>query len=269
MYTEVMLEDQNRKMLFNKIGGTYNRTRSADRRIVSELVWLLDLPKGTTIADVGAGTGNYSFALANAGYKIKAIEPSTAMISHSRQDLDIEWLMGSAENIPLRTGSVDGVVSILALAHFSDIECSFSEMARISNNGPIIIFTFDPEIGKITWMYKYFPFFWDLFSHIPTAQETVNILSGCTNRTARIIPFELPSDLTDNFAAAAWKNPHLYLDPEYRNNISSFRMTDPQIVDRSVKQLSSDLECGRWHEKYGPLLHLDKYDAGYCFILAK
>jgi ubiquinone/menaquinone biosynthesis C-methylase UbiE len=139
-----MLERKNKKMLFDKIGGTYNRTRTADKRIVSELVRQLGLQKGTSIADVGAGTGNYSLAMANAGYKIKAIEPSTSMISHSLKDLDIEWLVGRAENIPLRTGSVDGVISILALAHFSDIECSFSEMARISNNGPIVIFAFDP-----------------------------------------------------------------------------------------------------------------------------
>ena len=264
-----MLEHQNKKMLFDKIGGTYNRTRSADKRIVSELVRLLGLQKGTTIADVGAGTGNYSIAMAKAGYKIKAIEPSTAMISHSLQDLDVEWLVGCAENIPLRTGSVDAAISILALAHFSDIEHSFSEMARISNNGPIVIFSFDPEIGKRTWMYDYFPFFWDLFSDIPTAKEMVNILGRYTNLTPQIIPFELPSDLTDNFAAAAWKNPHLYLEPEYRNNISSFRMTDPQIVDKSVKQLASDLESGRWNQLYGNVQHLDKYDAGYFFILAK
>jgi ubiquinone/menaquinone biosynthesis C-methylase UbiE len=112
------------EMLFNKIGETYNTTRSADERIIN----LLGLQKGAIIADIGAGTGNYSVALANAGYKIKAIEPSDTMISRSRQDLDIEWFSGFAEDIPLQTGSVDAVVSILALPHFSDIEHSFKEL---------------------------------------------------------------------------------------------------------------------------------------------
>ncbi len=256
-------------MLFNKVGETYNKTRIADKRIISELIRLLGLQKGAVIADIGAGTGNYSFALANAGYKIKAIEPSAAMISYSLQDLDIEWLRGCAENVPLRTDSVAATVSILALPHFSDIVCSFKEIARILKNGPIVIFTFDPEIGKRTWMYKYFPFFWDHFYHFPTVKETGEILANCTNLTVQIIPFELPSDLIDNFAAAAWKKPELYLDQDYRSNISSFRMTDPSIVDNSVKYLSSDLECGRWEELYGEVLHFDKYDAGYFFILAK
>jgi ubiquinone/menaquinone biosynthesis C-methylase UbiE len=256
-------------MLFNKIGETYNKTRAADERIISELIRLLGLQKGRSIADIGAGTGNYSFALANAGYKIKAMEPSATMISYSRQDSGIEWLIGCAENVPLRAESVDAIVSILALPHFSDIECSFKEMARISKKGPIVIFTFDPEIGKKTWMYRYFPFFWDHFDQFPTIKETAKILGNCTNRTPQIIPFELPSDLIDNFAAAAWKKPDLYLNHDYRSNISSFLMTDPDIVDSSVKQLSVDLECGRWEKLYGDVLHFDKFDAGYFFILAK
>ena len=254
-------------MVFNKIGETYKKTRAADERIISELIRLLDLPKRTTIADIGAGTGNYSYALAHAGYKIMAIEPSAVMISRSQKNLDIEWIIGCAENIPLRTECVDAIVSILALPHFSDIECAFKEMARILKKGPIVIFTFDPANGKRTWLYRYFPFFWDHFNHIPTVQETARILSRCTNLSPQIIPFELPSDLMDNFAAAGWKKPHLYLDHDYRSNISSFLMTDPDIVDRSVKQLISDLECGHWEELYGEVLHFDKYDAGYFFIL--
>lgn len=256
-------------MLFNKIGATYNKTRVADGRIISELIRLLDLQKGATIADVGAGTGNYSFALADAGYKIKAIEPSEAMFSNSRQGLDIEWYIGCAEDIPLPTESVDAIVSILALPHFSDIKCSFKEMARILKKGPIVIFTFDPQAGKRTWMYKYFPFFWDNFDHFPTVKETEEMLGNCTNLDAQIISFKLPSDLTDNFAAAAWKKPHLYLDQAYRANISSFRMADPVTVDNSVKKLSSDLESGLWEKQYGEVLYIDKYDAGYFFILVK
>lgn len=137
-------------MLFNKIGKTYNKTREAEKRIILELIRLLDLPKNAIIADIGAGTGNYSFALASAGYIIKAIEPSTVMVSHSERDLDIEWHIGYAEKIPLKTNSVDAVVSILSLPHFTDIESSFKEMDRILKNGPIIII----PIKKIIDIYK-------------------------------------------------------------------------------------------------------------------
>lgn len=35
---------------------------------------LLNLPRGSTIADIGAGTGNYTIALANLVYNLKAME---------------------------------------------------------------------------------------------------------------------------------------------------------------------------------------------------
>jgi ubiquinone/menaquinone biosynthesis C-methylase UbiE len=256
--------------LFNTIGKTYNNTRLADERIVAELIKLINLKKDCSIiADIGAGTGNYSIALANAGFKIRAIEPSAIMLSHSKQNPNIEWIIECAENIPLKTGSVDAAFSVLALPHFSDIEQAFKEMARILKKGSIVIFTFDPKIGRKTWMYSYFPFCWDKFNSFPTAEETAKLLSNCTNLLTQIIPFKLPSDLKDNFAAAAWRKPHWYLNQDYRSNISSFRMTDTSVVDDSVKRLSADLESGRWEKLYGKVLHMDRIDAGYYFLLAR
>ena len=173
----------------------------------------------------------------------------------------------SPENIPLKTGSVDAAFSVLALPHFSDIKQAFTEMARIVKKGPIILFAFDPQIGKKTWMYTYFPFCWDKFSSLPIAERMAKLLRHCTNLSSQIIPFKLPSDLNDHFAAAAWKRPHL--DEDYRLNISSFRLADAAAVDKGVKRLGADLESGRWKKLCGKVLKLDKIDAGYYFLLAK
>lgn len=70
--------------LYNSIGEGYNATRQADERIVAKLISLLDLPTGSKIADVGAGTGNYSNAIAEAGYQVIAIEPSQVMQSQQQ-----------------------------------------------------------------------------------------------------------------------------------------------------------------------------------------
>jgi len=118
-------------------------------------------------------------------------------------------------------------------------------------------------------MYSYFPFCWDKFCHIPTCHETAEILTSCTNLSIHIIPFKLPPDLKDNFAAAAWRNPHRYLDRDYRHNISSFRMTDAAVIEASVNRLASDLGNGRWEKLYGDVLHMESLDAGYYFLLAK
>ena len=69
----------------------YTRHRQADPRIVDAIVELLDVPSGSAIADVGAGTGNYSCALARRGYTIKAIEPSNVMRSQAETAKSVEW----------------------------------------------------------------------------------------------------------------------------------------------------------------------------------
>jgi ubiquinone/menaquinone biosynthesis C-methylase UbiE len=53
--------------LYDQLGQGYSRTRRADARIVERIIDLLSLPVGSHIADVGAGTGNYSNALAAHG----------------------------------------------------------------------------------------------------------------------------------------------------------------------------------------------------------
>ena len=64
------------RVTYDRIGFGYNQHRAAEPSVVQSLVRLLDLPVGSVIADVGAGTGNYSNALAGHGYKLYAIEPS-------------------------------------------------------------------------------------------------------------------------------------------------------------------------------------------------
>ncbi|MGD8836950.1 MAG: class I SAM-dependent methyltransferase, partial [Desulfobacteraceae bacterium] len=118
--------------IFDTIGVTYDDTRQADRRIVARIASLLNLPAGSQVADIGAGTGNYSQALAEAGFRIQAVEPSSVMQRQAQFNADVKWLLGSAEHVPLADASVDGVVSTLAVCHFSDIQKALAEMARIS-----------------------------------------------------------------------------------------------------------------------------------------
>lgn len=75
---------------YNTIGKGYTKHRQADIRIVDLLYSLLNLPNGSVIADIGAGTGNYSLALAHKGYKMKAVEPSIVMRTQSR---DVNYLV--------------------------------------------------------------------------------------------------------------------------------------------------------------------------------
>lgn len=146
-------------VLYNSIGKGYNHGRKPDRRIVERLIDLLDLPTESVIADIGAGTGNYSNAIAEQGYQVIAIEPSSIMQRQTIDRVGVRWLNAKAEKIPLPDSSVDGVIVVLALHHFSDRLAAIKEINRIVGNGKIVIFAFEQKKIPSFWLTNYFPYF--------------------------------------------------------------------------------------------------------------
>nr|WP_128894060.1 class I SAM-dependent methyltransferase [Longirhabdus pacifica] len=88
---------------YNKIGNTYNVTRKADDRLTHKILSHLNINVPAHILDVGAGSGNYSFELANMGYRVTAVEPSQVMMEQSKRHKNLTWNQGAAENLPLDT----------------------------------------------------------------------------------------------------------------------------------------------------------------------
>lgn len=252
---------------YNKIGIGYKKHRQADTRIVDVLYSLLNRPSGSVIADIGAGTGNYSIVLADKGYKIKAIEPSSIMQMQSLKSSKVEWIVGFAEDIPLENNSVDGVVVVLALHHFASLKKTASEIYRICPSGPIVIFTHDPRESADFWFSDYFPEVlkqtYELYPPVDIVAQ--NIASG-KDWSVEKVSFPLPYDLTDKFTAAGWRTPEIYLDPSIRNSMSPFALADAEAVKQGVKRLQNDLENGEWENRYGQIRHQCYFDAGYRFL---
>ena len=86
--------------VYDLIGSNYNVNRTADARILSTIGDLLNLPPGSTIADIGGGTGNYSRSLANLGYKVLAVEPSEEMRKQAVPNKNVRWHSGTAVLFP-------------------------------------------------------------------------------------------------------------------------------------------------------------------------
>ncbi len=256
--------------LYNAIGQGYNQTRKPDARIVDRLLELLDLPVGKTIADIGAGTGNYSNAIGDRGYKIIAIEPSSTMQKQALPHHRVTWLQAVAESIPLADDTVDGAIIMLALHHFHNIAAGIREINRIVAAGKIVIFAFEQHKIPDFWLTDYFPYFiQDTLDTFPSTSEISQQINQITQRKVTVIPFLLPPNLSDNFAAAGWQKPELYLDDSIRNGISTFSKMPQNLLKTGINKLIADLGNGTWLDKYGYLKQQQTYDAGYRILLVE
>ncbi len=252
---------------YESIGGSYSQTRNPDARLTRRIIELLDLPAGSTVADIGAGTGNYSRELHHAGYHMVCVEPSSVMRAQAPLQPQLRWIDASAESIPLHDSSVDGAIAILSCHHFSDHEKALREIDRISGAGPILLFTVSPEPLAGFWLCEYFPWLLEEASAaFPPVRDLMRDITRWTGRAVRDFPFPLPPDLRDRFAASGWAKPETYLNPDVRRGISSFVRMPEDALRAGLERLEYDLDSGKWTAAHGRILGQSEYDAGYRFL---
>lgn len=257
---------------YDAIGKTYDHTRRADPRIADQLTRLLNLPAGAAVADIGAGTGNYSYELAMHGYEVYAVEPSSVMLEQAKQHPHLHWLQGTAEEIPLAEGAVEGIACTLAVHHFRDLRRSFREMVRVvRTGGPVVLFVSDPRLAPPDlWLTDYFgPIYAQSDRVYPPTGEVIRLLSEATGNDVQTLPFPLPHDLQDRFFASGWRHPEYYLDPLFRAGVSPLANAPAEVVAPLVERLERDLQDGTWLQKYGHVLAWPDCEAGYRFLVGR
>lgn len=151
-------EQTKNNITYDNIGFSYQKTRSADFRIVDKIVNLINTNKTKTLIDIGAGTGNYSCAMAENGFYVTAVEPSEVMISQRKNHNNLTFIKAVAEDFPFEDNSFDTAIATLSIHHFRDKKLSFEEINRVLNStGKFVFFTFDNRIiDDKFWMSKYF-----------------------------------------------------------------------------------------------------------------
>lgn len=107
---------------------------------------LLGDVRGKTVLEYGCGDGLNTVALARRGATVKALDISPDLIDIARQRLevnrieaDVEFIVGSAHEVPLPDESVD-VVFGMAILHHLDLEQSAREVHRVLRRGGRAIF---------------------------------------------------------------------------------------------------------------------------------
>lgn len=95
-------------------------------------------------ADIGGGSGTFSRVVASHGHKSVCIDLNEPLIEIGRkraadENLDIEFHIASATNIPLDDQSMDVCIVAELLEHIEDWEACLNEVSRITKPGGAIL----------------------------------------------------------------------------------------------------------------------------------
>jgi ubiquinone/menaquinone biosynthesis C-methylase UbiE len=255
--------------LYDKIGATYDATRRAEPEILDVLAGLLDLQQGSDVLDIGCGTGNYTTALGERGYRMLGLDRSGLMLRTARAKATVLPLVGAdAANLPFPNRTFDGAICTLAIHHFDDLEASFAEAARVLDRGRLVILTALPEQIKRYWLSAYFPMMMARSAEQMPDWSTIEIsLRRAGFRTWTQKLYWMPLQPIDHFLYSGKHQPHLYLDQRVRANISAFaNLADPDELGEGLERLRHDLAQGRFEQATA---EYEDVGGDYLFIAAQ
>jgi ubiquinone/menaquinone biosynthesis C-methylase UbiE len=209
---------------YDELGKGYATQRRADVRIASLIGSALG--DARSVVNVGAGTGSYE----PADREVLAIEPSDTMI-RQRPASAAPCVRGSAEALPLDSGSYDAAMAVLTIHHWSDWRTGLREMRRVARRR-VVLLTFDAEASGFWLTRDYLPALNELDRKtMPPLGELAGEL-GEFHATSVLVPH----DCTDGFLGAFWRRPHIYLNPSARSSISAFARIDAEEGLRLLRE---------------------------------
>lgn len=122
----------------------------------SEVVALLGIAPGTTVVDLGAGTGYFLPHLASAGARVIALDVEPAMVEHMRQRIAREGLANvearacATDDPGLEDASVDRILIVNTWHHIADRGAYAARLHRALRPGGFVLvvdFTLEAQHG--------------------------------------------------------------------------------------------------------------------------
>ncbi len=185
--------------MFDRIAGRYDRlnrilTLRMDVRWRRISVRVLGLTGRATVLDIACGTGDFCRELDRVGHDVVGTDFSAGMLAAARTRAPL--LRGDALDLPVASGSLDGITCGFALRNFTALDPFFAECARTVRSGGRIALldVSEPKsrivrIGHAFWFRKVVPFVGGLLSdraayrylpestaYLPASADLVNMV---------------------------------------------------------------------------------------------
>ncbi len=254
--------------IYDRIGDTYDTTRTSDPQIAGALAAHINLQPTGKYLDVGCGSGNYTTALNRAGGRWTGLEPSSHMLQLARdKDMSVTWVQAAAESLPFADAAFDAVICTAAIHHFTSLAQALREIDRVlTAGGKLVIFTATPQQVRSYWLCRYFPQMMHLDAQqLPSVDQIRALLQSTGLQLTEVEPFFVTPQIADLLFYSGKHHPSMYLDDNIRNSMSPFRtLISDRELNEGLTRLDRDINSGAIRA----VIDQSGSEAGdYCFVI--
>lgn len=133
---------------FGPVADAYDRARPS---YPDEAVAWLTGGGRSMVLELGAGTGKLTEVLHRAGHEVLAVEPLAEMLQVLGARVPVEHVVATAEQIPVRSRSIDVVVCGQSF-HWFDHSRAMAEIARVLRPGGVCALVWNTYDEGIPWV---------------------------------------------------------------------------------------------------------------------
>ena len=110
----------------------------ADREF-NLMMSMMQPPSGSSLLDVGCGTGHFSRRFASAGFSVTGIDPDRNAIEFARnRNGRVVYDIADASKLPFDHHAIDTVTAVASLCFITEPERALQEMWRVSRRGVML-----------------------------------------------------------------------------------------------------------------------------------
>lgn len=233
---------------YDRAAEFYDESRTASPSLIHAMLDALGPANGRSLVEVGCGTGNYTAAFAEAGFRVVGFDLSSGMLRRAAGKLPGRFAAARAQNLPLADRTVDVVVTVNVFHHLPDPLAAFREFRRVARDCTLHhLTTKEPYLAH--WAHHYFPLLQDERpGEHPETRELIRLAQRAGFADVQAVRFDY-SDIADvSLMPLRHAPPWLLLDPRVRAGISCLRRLKPEEQMLGSLKLRYDLTSGRFAE---------------------